>query len=154
MLYSGSWDGPVRAWDIRSGACLGVCAAHRGPVWTLQADRGTVYSGSADGTVRARDFVPGEGFAAARVVCAQQYKQIWCLAVHGELLFTGGPDGFVRVWAIGSGACVTEVDAGGCGGCGLRASVGASRCVFWKCESAYVCVCVCVCVSVCVCVRA
>ena len=51
-LFSGSYDGTVRVWDIETLACLRTLAGHTGPVRTLVYSAGHMFSGSYDKTVR------------------------------------------------------------------------------------------------------
>ena len=50
-LFSGSYDGTVRVWDIETLACLRTLAGHTGPVRTLVYSAGHMFSGSYDKTV-------------------------------------------------------------------------------------------------------
>ena len=53
-LFSGSYDGTVRVWDIETLACLRTLAGHTGPVRTLVYSAGHMFSGSYDKTVGPR----------------------------------------------------------------------------------------------------
>lgn len=50
-LFSGSYDGTVRVWDVETLACLRTLAGHTGPVRTLVYSGGKMFSGSYDKTV-------------------------------------------------------------------------------------------------------
>lgn len=52
-LFSGSYDGTVKVWDVKSMECLQTLAGHTGPVRTLVYSGGHMFSGSYDKTVRA-----------------------------------------------------------------------------------------------------
>lgn len=52
-LFSGSYDGTVKVWDVDTLACLKTLAGHTGPVRTLVYSGGHMFSGSYDKTVRA-----------------------------------------------------------------------------------------------------
>lgn len=51
-LFSGSYDGTVRVWDVETLTCLKTLAGHTGPVRTLVCSAGHMFSGSYDKTVR------------------------------------------------------------------------------------------------------
>ena len=50
-LFSGSYDGTVKVWDVKSMECLQTLAGHTGPVRTLVYSGGHMFSGSYDKTV-------------------------------------------------------------------------------------------------------
>ena len=50
-LFSGSYDGTVRVWDVTSLHCLEVLKGHVGPVRTLVHCSNMMFSGSYDKTV-------------------------------------------------------------------------------------------------------
>jgi division protein 1 len=54
-LVSGSGDGAVRMWDMRTGQAHRTLLGHTGPVTCLQFDEIHVVSGSLDKSVRVRD---------------------------------------------------------------------------------------------------
>lgn len=51
-LFSGSYDGTVKVWDVKTMECLQTLAGHTGPVRTLVYSGGHIFSGSYDKTVR------------------------------------------------------------------------------------------------------
>ena len=51
-LFSGSYDGTVKVWDVDTLVCLKTLAGHTGPVRTLVYSGGHMFSGSYDKTVR------------------------------------------------------------------------------------------------------
>ena len=67
-LFSGSYDGTVRVWDIETLACLRTLAGHTGPVRTLVYSAGHMFSGSYDKTVGPAD-----------VFWQADEKDIWCI---------------------------------------------------------------------------
>lgn len=62
-LFSGSYDGTVKVWDVVTLECLKTLAGHTGPVRTLVSSGGHMFSGSYDKTVRptAQALGSGEG---------------------------------------------------------------------------------------------
>jgi WD40 repeat protein len=57
-LVSGSGDGAVRMWDMRTGQAHRTLLGHTGPVTCLQFDEIHVVSGSLDKSVRVRGCFP------------------------------------------------------------------------------------------------
>jgi len=57
-LVSGSGDGAVRMWDMRTGQAHRTLLGHTGPVTCLQFDEIHVVSGSLDKSIRVRWFAP------------------------------------------------------------------------------------------------
>jgi len=51
-LFSGSYDGTVKVWDVVTLECLKTLAGHTGPVRTLVSSGGHMFSGSYDKMVR------------------------------------------------------------------------------------------------------
>ncbi|KAG0209295.1 Mitochondrial fission protein [Mortierella sp. GBA30] len=58
-LCSGTIDGAIRMWDLRTGQSHRTLAGHTGPVTTLQFDEYHVVSGSVDRSVRIWDLRTG-----------------------------------------------------------------------------------------------
>lgn len=56
-LVSGSGDGAVRMWDMRTGQAHRTLLGHTSPVTCLQFDEIHVVSGSLDKSVRVRDWM-------------------------------------------------------------------------------------------------
>ncbi|KAL1917150.1 uncharacterized protein VTP21DRAFT_4806 [Calcarisporiella thermophila] len=61
-LASGTADGMVRMWDMRTGQAHRALFGHTGPITSLQFDEVHVVSGSLDGTVRIWDLRTGSVF--------------------------------------------------------------------------------------------
>jgi F-box/WD-40 domain protein 7 len=64
-LFSGSYDGTVKVWDVAALECLQTLAGHTGPVRTLVYSGGHMFSGSYDKTVRSHHAC----FLGARLSC-------------------------------------------------------------------------------------
>ena len=69
-LFSGSYDGTVRVWDVDSLTCLRTLAGHTGPVRTLVHSGGNMFSGSYDKTVRAEPLPLDCATSACSCVCS------------------------------------------------------------------------------------
>jgi division protein 1 len=76
-LVSGSGDGAVRMWDMRTGQAHRTLLGHTGPVTCLQFDEIHVVSGSLDKSIRVRWFAPMKNGIK---IC---WKQIWDLRTGG-----------------------------------------------------------------------
>jgi mitochondrial division protein 1 len=59
-LISGSADGGVRMWDMRTGQAHRTLLGHTGPVSCLQFDETHVITGSVDKTVKVGNSKEGE----------------------------------------------------------------------------------------------
>lgn len=55
-LCSGSGDGGVRMWDMRTGQAHRTLIGHTGPVTSIQFDELHVVSGSLDRTIRVSSY--------------------------------------------------------------------------------------------------
>lgn len=74
-LVSGSGDGAVRMWDMRTGQAHRTLAGHTGPVTCLQFDEIHIASGSLDKSIRIWDVRTGSTFETIKydhgVTCLQ-----------------------------------------------------------------------------------
>ncbi|CAN3373846.1 hypothetical protein DIURU_004361 [Diutina rugosa] len=101
-VVTGSDDGKIKVWDVRSGFCLYTFSDHQAPVTSVQfAKRGQVlFSSSLDGTCRAYDLIRFRNF---RTFTATERVQFSCVAVDpsGTLVCAGSQDTFeVHVWSV------------------------------------------------------
>ena len=53
ILYSGSWDETIRAWNLDTNECITALRGHTLSVYCLIAHNNILYSGSVDNTIRA-----------------------------------------------------------------------------------------------------
>ena len=53
ILYSGSYDGTIRAWNLDTNECITALQGHTDDVRCLIVDNSILYSGSKDHTIRA-----------------------------------------------------------------------------------------------------
>ena len=53
ILYSGSWDKTIRAWNLDTNECITVSRGHTWGVFCLVVHNNILYSGSGDKTIRA-----------------------------------------------------------------------------------------------------
>ncbi|THH12969.1 hypothetical protein EW146_g7199 [Bondarzewia mesenterica] len=86
-LVSGSGDGAVRMWDMRTGQAHRTLLGHTGPVTCLQFDEIHVVSGSLDKSIRIWDLRTGGIFETIKydhAVTALQFDSRKIIAAAGE----------------------------------------------------------------------
>ncbi|KAF8640736.1 hypothetical protein AX17_000387 [Amanita inopinata Kibby_2008] len=86
-LISGSGDGAVRMWDMRTGQAHRTLLGHTGPITCVQFDEIHVMSGSLDKTIRVWDLRTGGIFETIKydhAVTALQYDTRKVVAATGE----------------------------------------------------------------------
>ena len=61
IIYSGSHDGSIRAWNEETGECFRTVDAHSTTIWGLATDpsTGILYSGGSDGKIKSWNFSLG-----------------------------------------------------------------------------------------------
>ncbi|RCK66116.1 Periodic tryptophan protein 2 [Candida viswanathii] len=104
-IVTGSDDGKIKIWDVRSGFCLMTFTEHTSAVTHVQfAKKGQVlFSSSLDGTIRAFDLIRFRNF---RTFTATTRIPFSCLAVDpsGEVVVGGSQDTFeIFVWSVQTG---------------------------------------------------
>ncbi|OAX37026.1 WD40 repeat-like protein [Rhizopogon vinicolor AM-OR11-026] len=86
-LVSGSGDGAVRMWDMRTGQAHRTLMGHTGPVTCLQFDEMHIASGSLDKSIRIWDVRTGGTFETLKydhAVTALQFDTRKIIAATGE----------------------------------------------------------------------
>jgi WD40 repeat protein/serine/threonine protein kinase len=102
IALSGGEDGPLRVWDVGSGACVQTLAGR--PPLALSGDgRIAVFAGS-DKTLQAWDLVEG----ACRHTLTGHTTSLNSVAVSadGRIAVSGSYGKTVRVWDLDSGVCL------------------------------------------------
>ena len=109
VIYSGSRDYSVKAWDVESGTCTATYSAPRNIVTTLQTsptDANLLYQGSEDLFVRVWDVRSPANHAPAQVISGYVYFPVSMdIRADGQVLATG-TKGFdsvgctVKVWDL------------------------------------------------------
>ena len=104
-VVSGSEDGTLRIWDLRTGACESVLEGHIHGVEAVayHPDGSRVISGSADNTVRVWDLASG----ACELVLAGHTHSVMGVAYHpdGVHAISCSKDNTLRVWNLPKGVC-------------------------------------------------
>ena len=99
---TGSSDGTVRIWDVKSGRCVRELVGHRGLIKVLGSNGNRVVTGSIDDTVKIWDKESGnclytcEGFSGVPNA----------MLLSDKKLIIGCHDGSVRVYDINSCDCL------------------------------------------------
>ncbi|PFH54710.1 hypothetical protein AMATHDRAFT_72470 [Amanita thiersii Skay4041] len=86
-LVSGSGDGAVRMWDMRTGQAHRTLLGHTGPITCVQFDEIHILSGSLDKTIRVWDLRSGGTFETIKydhAVTALQFDSRKVVAAAGE----------------------------------------------------------------------
>ena len=100
---SGSFDGSMRLWDLRSGQCVRIMEGHAGLTLSVSLDSAskTAVSGSHDDTVKLWDLGSGR--------CIHTYQYHGCgvcdVMMHesGSSFLTFGPRLSIKAWTTASG---------------------------------------------------
>jgi WD40 repeat protein len=111
QLASGSSDGTVKLWDMKSGQLKQTLQAQN-PVLSVAFDGGgQLASGSDDGTVKLWDVKSG-----ALKQALQAQSRVWSVAFDGGgQLASGSYDGTVKLWNVKTGELKQTLQAGGSG---------------------------------------
>lgn len=101
LLCSGSGDGILRVWDLRSEQCVQERFDHAGAILALVAyevPQGTLlFSGSRDRSVKVWVWDGESGFVCKRTLRKHKDEVIF-LSIAGNKLISGSADGVVCVW--------------------------------------------------------
>ncbi|QDZ19435.1 WD40 repeat domain-containing protein [Chloropicon primus] len=105
QVVTGSADGKVKVWNVRTGLCFVTFTDHKMPVTAVRfiPSNHAVASASMDGTVKAFDLIRYRNF---RTFKATEPAQFSCLAIDpsGEIIAAGSKDTFqVHLWSMKTG---------------------------------------------------
>ncbi|KAK4764929.1 hypothetical protein SAY86_026019 [Trapa natans] len=104
LLYTGSWDKTVKAWNIRDNRCEDTFVAHEGPIngIVINKEDGCVFTCSLDGFVKIWRRVFGETSHILTMTLRFQLSPINALALSsspgGCVLYSGSSDGLINFW--------------------------------------------------------
>jgi F-box and WD-40 domain protein CDC4 len=104
---SGSMDGTVRVWNLRSGQCQHVLVGHTSLVGLLGLSSSSLVSAAADSTLRIWD--PDTG--VLRHTLAAHTGAITCFQ-HDEFKVLSGSDGTLKMWDVKDGTVVRDLLSG------------------------------------------
>ena len=101
---SGSMDGTVRVWNVKTGECQYTLTGHTSLVGLLGLSPSHLVSAAADSTLRIWDPDTGE----VRHTLAAHTGAITCFQ-HDEFKVVSGFDGTLKMWDVRSGTVVREL---------------------------------------------
>ncbi|CAI2170902.1 7057_t:CDS:10 [Funneliformis geosporum] len=114
-LASGTEDGAIRMWDLRTGQAHRTLLGHTGPITSLQFDDHHVVSGSIDKSIRIWDLRTGSvidtfsydnsitslQFDSSKIIsCAGHSQNSQCIKFKDSILLSGGQDKVIKLWAL------------------------------------------------------
>jgi len=100
---SGSMDGTVRVWNLKTGECQYTLTGHTSLVGLLGLSPSHLVSAAADSTLRIWDPDSGE----VRHMLAAHTGAITCFQ-HDEFKVLSGSDGTLKMWDVREGTVVRE----------------------------------------------
>lgn len=104
LLYTGSWDKTVKAWNIAENRCEDSFVAHEGPIngMVINQEDGCVFTCSSDGSVKIWRRVFGESSHILTMTLKFQLSPINALALSQSpsscILYSGSSDGLINFW--------------------------------------------------------
>lgn len=104
---SGSMDGTVRVWNLRTGECAHTLTGHSSLVGLLGLSPSYLVSAAADSTLRIWDPDTGE----LRHTLAAHTGAITCFQ-HDEFKVLSGSDGTLKMWNVRDGTVVRDLLTG------------------------------------------
>jgi WD domain, G-beta repeat len=103
QAYSGSMDGTVRVWNLKTGECQYTLTGHTSLVGLLGLSPSHLVSAAADTTLRVWNPDTGE----LRHTLAAHTGAITCFQ-HDEFKVLSGSDGTLKMWDVRDGTVVRE----------------------------------------------
>ncbi|GLT62926.1 hypothetical protein SLA2020_355280 [Shorea laevis] len=104
LLYTGSWDKTVKAWNVSEKHCVDSFIAHDGHVnaIVINDQDGCVFTCSSDGSVKIWRRVFGENSHILTMTLKFQLSPVNALALNLSvatcILYSGSSDGLINFW--------------------------------------------------------
>ncbi|OWM78127.1 protein JINGUBANG-like [Punica granatum] len=104
LLYTGSWDRTVKAWNLTDKRCEDSFVAHEGHITgiIINQDDGRVFTCSTDGSVKIWRRVFGESSHILTMTLKFQLSPVNALALSSSpsscILYSGSSDGLINFW--------------------------------------------------------
>ncbi|XP_055085815.1 F-box/WD repeat-containing protein 10 [Periophthalmus magnuspinnatus] len=118
LVITGSSDGIIRCWNLKSKTCVMTLSGHMGAVNSLDVWGDRLVSGAKDNTVKVWDLQKGK-------VCEEfNFKHpssVQCVKIHQTRVYSSCDKGKVKIWDLEKAAVLKAID-------GHQSSV---RCLFF-----------------------
>lgn len=104
LLYTGSWDRTVKAWNIAENRCEDSFVAHEGHIngIVINQNDGCVFTCSSDGSVKIWRRVFGDSEHILTMTLRFQLSPVNALAISSSpsscILYSGSSDGLINFW--------------------------------------------------------
>ena len=95
ILYSGSGDKTIRAWNLDTNECITALQGHTYSVSCLIVHNNTLYSGCVDKTIRTWNLDTNEC-----ITLQGHTHYVDCLIVHKNILYSGSWDDTISAWQL------------------------------------------------------
>lgn len=107
-LVTGSWDGTVKQWDVRTGTLLWM-GGHTDMIFSVvfAPDGGILASGSNDAMIRLWDVASGKQVQTYENQGGSVYALAW--SPDGRWLASAGPEGNIELWQAQTSQTITRV---------------------------------------------
>lgn len=101
VLVSGSCDGMIKVWDLKTKKCSTTIRAGEHGITGLQMDekKNILVTSSTDGSAKLWDL----NSFSVRATLSQHRSTIHAMKFHGDLLATAGADKRVNIWDLKTG---------------------------------------------------
>ncbi|CAG8569386.1 18726_t:CDS:2 [Acaulospora morrowiae] len=105
FLYSASSDRLVMKWNPLTAECLQVFEGHLTSIYSLKVFDEEMWTASADMTVKRWDLITGKPDTSF-----DHPDFVKCIAFFGSYVITGSRDEMIRIFDIGSGKLICEIE--------------------------------------------
>jgi WD40 repeat protein len=101
-LFTGSWDGTMRSWNLDTKRTMHVFAGHKNTVNAIEMDDEALYTASADNSSMRWDRATGAVSHAYR----GHTGSVQCIRLQDDYVWTAGLDGTIRVYHKTNDSCL------------------------------------------------